>query len=141
MKKSTDNKGFSLVELIIVIAIMAILVGMIAIQIIPYIEKTRESRDLTTMDTYLTTFTVALAENDYKQDIQQKKLSQLPTDIKKSVSHYLSFTGDEQLSEPLSSKKANRSDVLFSRITSGSTFVVKVEAGQLSVDNHSGISK
>ena len=36
-----NNKGFSLVELIIVIAIMAILVGVIAPQLILYIEKSR----------------------------------------------------------------------------------------------------
>ncbi|HAL02696.1 MAG TPA: hypothetical protein DCP07_05005, partial [Lachnospiraceae bacterium] len=34
-----NNKGFSLVELIIVIAIMAILVGVMAPQLIKYIEK------------------------------------------------------------------------------------------------------
>ncbi|MBO6205612.1 MAG: prepilin-type N-terminal cleavage/methylation domain-containing protein, partial [Lachnospiraceae bacterium] len=36
-----NNKGFSLVELIIVIAIMAILVGVMAPQLIKYIEKSK----------------------------------------------------------------------------------------------------
>ena len=40
-----NNKGFSLVELIIVIAIMAILVGVMAPQLIKYIEKTNVSSD------------------------------------------------------------------------------------------------
>lgn len=40
-----NNKGFSLVELIIVIAIMAILVGVMAPQLIKYIEKTNVSAD------------------------------------------------------------------------------------------------
>lgn len=44
MKK--NNKGFSLVELIIVIAIMAILVGVVGTQVIPYIEKSRRAKDL-----------------------------------------------------------------------------------------------
>ena len=44
MKKS--NKGFSLVELIIVIAIMAILVGIMAPQLIKYIEKSKVTADL-----------------------------------------------------------------------------------------------
>ena len=39
--RKKDNKGFSLVELIIVIAIMAILVGVVGTQVIPYIEKSR----------------------------------------------------------------------------------------------------
>ena len=41
-----DNKGFSLVELIIVIAIMAILVGIVGTQVIPYIDKSRNAKDI-----------------------------------------------------------------------------------------------
>lgn len=43
MKK--DNKGFSLVELIIVIAIMAILIVVVAPQYLKYVEKSRISVD------------------------------------------------------------------------------------------------
>lgn len=46
-----NNKGFSLVELIIVIAIMAILVGVMAPQLIKYIEKTNVSADVQLCDT------------------------------------------------------------------------------------------
>jgi len=45
------NKGFSLVELIIVIAIMAILVGVLAPQLIKYIEKSKVSSDTQCADT------------------------------------------------------------------------------------------
>ena len=41
-----EQKGFSLVELVIVIAIMAVLVGMLAPMFFNYIEKSRESKDL-----------------------------------------------------------------------------------------------
>lgn len=44
--KKLNNKGFSLVELIIVIAIMAILVGVVGAQVIPYLETSREGKDL-----------------------------------------------------------------------------------------------
>lgn len=44
MKRKT-NGGFSLVELIIVIAIMAILVGVITPQLLKYIEKSRVASD------------------------------------------------------------------------------------------------
>ena len=37
-----NNKGFSMVELIIVIAIVAVLVGLIATQLIKYMEKSKE---------------------------------------------------------------------------------------------------
>lgn len=40
-----NNKGFSLVELIIVIAIMAVLIGVLAPQYIKYVEKSRVATD------------------------------------------------------------------------------------------------
>lgn len=39
------DEGFSLVELIIVIAIMAILVGIVGTQVIPYLERSRRAKD------------------------------------------------------------------------------------------------
>lgn len=52
MNKKMDNKGFSLVELIIVIAIMAILVGVLAPQFIKYIESSRQSTDISAASEY-----------------------------------------------------------------------------------------
>lgn len=59
MKKEMNNKGFSLVELIIVIAIMAILVVVLAPQYLKYVERSRNSTDLqnaTEMVTAIQTF-------------------------------------------------------------------------------------
>lgn len=44
--KKTNNKGFSLVELIVVIAIMAVLVGVLAPQFLKYVERGRKSTDV-----------------------------------------------------------------------------------------------
>ena len=49
-----DNKGFSLVELIIVIAIMAILVGVVGTQVIPYINKSKLEKDRQIISSYST---------------------------------------------------------------------------------------
>ena len=61
-KKEMNNKGFSLVELIIVIAIMAILVGVLAPQFIKFVEKSRESTDLQNVDEIKTALEAYVAD-------------------------------------------------------------------------------
>ena len=56
------HKGFSLVELIIVIAIMAILVGVMAPQLIRYVERTRVSADTQLADSVKTAITTAMMD-------------------------------------------------------------------------------
>lgn len=51
--KTINNKAFSLVELIIVVAIMAVLVGIMAPQYMKYLEKTEKTRDCAAIDTLL----------------------------------------------------------------------------------------
>lgn len=58
MKKLND-KGFSLVELIIVIAIMAILVGIVGTQVLPYVDKAKEAKDIQIVTGYCTDATTA----------------------------------------------------------------------------------
>lgn len=58
-----NNKGFSLVELIIVIAIMAILVGVVGTQVIPYINKSKESKDFQIVSSYGTAAMTAYSAN------------------------------------------------------------------------------
>lgn len=58
-----DNNGFSLVELIIVIAIMAILVGVVGTQVIPYINKSKESKDFQIISSYGTAAMTAYSSN------------------------------------------------------------------------------
>ena len=62
------NKGFSLVELIIVIAIMAILVGVMAPQLIKYIEKSKVSADTQSADSVHTAIVTAMLDPEVAQD-------------------------------------------------------------------------
>lgn len=61
-QKFMGNKGFSLVELIIVIAIMAILVGVLAPQMLRYVERTRVSADTQLADSVRTAVRTAMMD-------------------------------------------------------------------------------
>lgn len=60
--KLLGNKGFSLVELIIVIAIMAVLMAVLAPQLIKYVEKSRVQTDQTAATELLNAVKIALTE-------------------------------------------------------------------------------
>ena len=68
-RKKKDNKGFTLVELVIVIAILAILVGILAPQYTKYVEKSRKSADASNLDEMVKAVQVyaADAENEIEK--------------------------------------------------------------------------
>ncbi|MBQ8006868.1 MAG: type II secretion system protein [Lachnospiraceae bacterium] len=78
-KKEMNNKGFSLVELIIVIAIMAILVGALAPQFMKYIERSRQATDIQAAGTVFTVLTTAYADPDVTEADKPSGTYTLPT--------------------------------------------------------------
>lgn len=66
---SGDKEGFSLVELIIVIAIMAILIAVVALAVIPYLEKSRVGKDQQAIDTVYNAFQSCVADQKITKDL------------------------------------------------------------------------
>lgn len=66
MKKEvkTNNKGFSLVELIVVVAIMAVLMVVLAPAMLRYVEKSRAQKDDSAVSELRNAVDLALAQDD-----------------------------------------------------------------------------
>ena len=113
-----SNKGFSLVELIVVIAIMAILVGIMAPSLMKQINKSRLSKDTNTLDTLAQGIVNALAEPDAYEEF--KKPASFPVKYSAIMDNtgYTDENGDgkdnwkEEISDYLKGKAAT--DIKFS---------------------------
>lgn len=111
LQNKKGKKGFSMIELIIVIAIMAILVVLIGTQLIPYLEKSRESRDKTTLDTILTAVQTVVADNELTlsaNDTVDKIVGSYSKDFEKYAGLKLT---DTPFKSKLSKNGNNASDV------------------------------
>ncbi len=67
-RKETANKGFSLVELIVVVAIMAVLLVVLTPQYLRYVERTRLQKDNTAIGEIVQTIKIALADEETNAD-------------------------------------------------------------------------
>jgi len=85
-KEIMKNKGFSLVELIIVIAIMAILAAAIAPALIRYIDKSRRSDDVAAAETLNTAMQAALSNEAIYDECQSAMSLSKPEDTVALVS-------------------------------------------------------
>ena len=79
MKKRLNNKGFSLIELIVVIAIMVVLIGVTSTVILKYMDHTKYGKDMTALDTVHTAIKLYVADPDSKlpastEEVQLKTL-------------------------------------------------------------------
>jgi len=130
--KKTSNKGFSMVELIIVIAIMAILAAALAPSLIKYINKSRLSTDVTTGTTIATAVNSALAVESAYDDfssyestaainINDLLASQTANSFAKEVAAVLGYSGKTEL------KGKSKKDILGTTIPNAGTFYINVD--------------
>lgn len=102
LNKKKNNKGFTLVELVIVVAILAILVGILAPQYTKYVERSRKAADSSNLEELVKGVKVAAADGKY--DVAPAKFTitidkdgtklaasdngPLPTDITTALNEY-----------------------------------------------------
>ncbi len=88
---SGEREGFSLIELIIVIAIMAILIGVVALVVLPYLESSRESTDRAALNEVATAFKSAASDPKYANNVPSTATAStaLSADLKKKIESYL----------------------------------------------------
>ena len=136
-QKKLNNEGFSLIELIVVIAIMAILVGAMAPMVTKYIEKSRVSADAQALGAVYTAVQTAIADPEITPPASGSgELSALTGDFKTEVEDTLGGTGSisKAYAALKSQKTKDASGGHGSIIVTINGANVSVTAGNISVD-------
>lgn len=84
-QRKLNNKGFSLVELIIVIAIMAVLIGLLAPQFIKYVQRSKYSTDVKNGQEIATIVQTLISDNKLTQDATNEKVASGSAIMKQAV--------------------------------------------------------
>lgn len=93
-QKKLNNKGFSLVELIIVIAIMAVLVAVLAPQYIKYVESSRAQKDANAVAEVVHACEVAIADETVYDDMPSSGLTLTVTSGTVAISDTIKYSGN-----------------------------------------------
>ncbi len=139
-QKSLTNKGFSLVELIIVVAIMAVLIGVLAPQYLRYVEKSRLQKDNTSIAEVADVIKMMSAEEslvtkfdgglDFTFEAANEFALATPTDtdIAKELTDTLGVLSDVKLTS--NTYTDGTTDVVIHAETDSTTHVMKITCAQ-----------
>lgn len=99
MKKMSqkNNKGFSLVELIVVVAIMAVLMGILVPTLVKNVEKSKKQKDASAIEEIRSTMVTTLADPTYS-DIEATIVydgTTIDVDTPKTIKAVEPITDDE----------------------------------------------
>ena len=119
------NKGFSLVELIVVVAIMAVLVGILAPAYLSYVEKTRRGTDEDAAEEVRHAVEIAVADIDVYEECRNGASFSLGDGDPIASTAGASYT---QLGTALADAFAEKEFDLKSKKYGGSTYTVSVTA-------------
>ena len=140
-QKSIGNKGFSLVELIIVIAIMAILIGVMAPQLMKYVERSRVSADTQVADTVRTAIMTAMLDPTVDDGSTPSAMSAAANitsidNTKKFGKLVEEILGDSttNVSKKLKSKAYKDQPIMY-QVTSTNQVIVTIESNDTTVDD------
>ena len=138
-QKSLTNKGFSLVELIIVIAIMAVLVGVLAPQYVKYLNKSKISADTQLADSIHSAITNTMLDPAVTAPATMTAAAKLPdataSDFWKNVYEILGETNHDALVGDLKYDKDATKVTIQYQIVSDSKVTVTISGGKYTTDS------
>lgn len=140
---SGEREGFSLIELIIVIAIMAILIGVVALVVLPYLESSRESTDRAALNEVATAFKSAASGNEtFAKEAANlnnagKQITGLSEGLQKKINGYLERSVSDT-EKAFSSEACKDAHFYFAKDTNKGFFVYISKDGKAPVTDTDG---
>ena len=118
------NKGFSLVELIVVVAIMAVLVGILAPAYLSYVEKTRRGTDENMAEEVRHTIEISAADICVYDELKGGGTF----DYSNNTTIAGPYTGKQAFSDAMADTYTDKKFTIKSKKYGGKTFTVTVTA-------------